>query len=274
MRRALLWAMMGAGAAAGAGTVACAGSEPDRERVLLVTTTSVEASGLLDEILEAYHASQERYRLSTTAVGSGAALEIGRRGDADVLLTHDPDGERRFIEQGHGAEHGPVMMNEFLLIGPADDPAAIGAAADPADALSRIADAEALFLSRGDDSGTHRKERDLWQSAGLRPWDGADWYTEAGTGMGETLQMAGQLGAYVLTDEASYRFMQGRLGLELLFSGHPSLENRYSFILPARPRNAESGRDFVDWLTGPGQELIADYGVDSFGEALFRPATR
>lgn len=267
MRRTLLGALIGTA------TLACAGDGPDRERVLLVTTTSVEASGLLDEILDSYHGSQQRYRLSTTAVGSGAALEIGRRGDADVLLTHDPGGEERFMAQGHGAERGLVMSNQFVLAGPPEDPAGVYGMADAPMALARIAAVAAPFLSRGDDSGTHRKERALWTAAGLRPWDGADWYIEAGTGMGETLQMASQLGAYVLTDGASHLFMRGRLDLAALSGEDPTLANRYSFILPTRPLNPAGARDFVDWLTGPGQMLIEQYGVDRFGQPLFHPAT-
>ncbi|HSH46230.1 MAG TPA: substrate-binding domain-containing protein [Longimicrobiales bacterium] len=215
----------------------CAGD--DRARIVLVTTTSVEASGLLDTVLTAYHGDQDQYRLATTAVGSGAALEIGRRGDADVLLTHAPHRELRFMEEGHGLERGAVMRNRFVLLGPGDDPAGIAAAESANEALERIAATGSSFLSRGDDSGTHARERQLWASAGLEPWTGSDWYIEAGTGMGETLQMASQLGAYVLADNASFRFLRDRLALTSLFTEDANLDNHYSYILPARSLNPE-----------------------------------
>lgn len=250
----------------------CASPGQDRERVLLVTTTSVEASGLLDQILGAYHAAQDRYRLAPTAVGSGAALEMGRRGDADLLLTHDPSGERRFSDDGLAAAKGPVMMNRFLIAGPAADPAGVAGTDDPADALGRIAAAEARFVSRGDDSGTHTRERDLWRAAGLAPWETRpDWYVEAGTGMGETLQMANQLGAYTLADRGTYLHLREAIDLRPLLEEGPLLENHYTYTLPREAANNAGARDFLDWLLGPGQALIAEYGVPRFGEALFVP---
>ena len=251
----------------------CAEGAPERERVLLVTTTSVEASGLLNEVLEAYHAAQDRYRLAPTAVGSGAALEMGKRGDADVLVTHDPAGERAFAEGGFAAEQGRVMMNRFLIAGPAADPAGVAGAGGPEAALRGIADAGARFVSRGDDSGTHTRERELWRAAGLAPWEGRpDWYVEAGTGMGETLQMAGQLGAYTLTDRGTFLHLRGSLDLRPLLERGSMLENHYTYTLPLDPANPDGARDFVAWLTGPGQAVIARYGVERFGEALFVPA--
>lgn len=251
---------------------ACGGPDADRQRVLLVTTTSVEASGLLDELLEAYHAAQQSYRLAPTAVGSGAALELGRRGDADLLLTHDPEGERRFIAEGHAAGHGPIMMNRFLIAGPSADAAGIREASDAAAALRRIADAGAPFVSRGDDSGTHAREVGLWREAGVAPWESRPgWYVEAGTGMGETLQMASQLGAYTLTDRGTFLHLRRALRLDPLVESGPGLENHYTFILPREATNGEGARDFVAWLRGPGQTVIAEHGIASFGEPLFVP---
>ncbi len=249
----------------------CARAANDTERVLLVTTTTVEDSGLLDVLTRAYHASQDRFRLVTTAVGSGAALETGRRGDADVLLTHDPTGEAAFMAAGHGAEQGPVMHNEFVIAGPPGDPAGIAGSTDEAQALERIAAAGALFVSRGDDSGTHRRELELWRRAGVvDSLRRARWYVEAGLGMAEALRMADQRGAYVLTDSGTLLHLSEGLDLEPLARGEPPEVNAYQYTLPAGPPG-EGARDFVDWLTGPGQEVISQYGADRFGAPLFLP---
>ena len=273
MRTALPWAIsLGALAAALPVLAACTGPGADRERVLLVTTTSVEASGLLDALLEAYHASQDRYRLAPTAVGSGAALEMGRRGDADLLLTHDPGGEARFIADGHAAAHGPLMMNRFLIAGPPADPAGVARATDPVEALRRIAHTGAPFVSRGDDSGTHAREIDLWREAGRAPRASRPgWYVEAGTGMGETLQMASQLGAYTLADRGTFLHLGRTLRLEPLLEGAAGLENRYTWLLPREPVNPDGARHLLAWLRGPAQAVIADYGTAAFGEPLFVP---
>lgn len=249
---------------------ACGGdSTPDRERVLLVTTTSVEGSGLLDALTAAYHDAQGRYHLSTTAVGSGAALELGRRGDADVLITHDSAGEATFVAAGHAAEQGPVMMNDFLLVGPVGDPA--GARGDDAvAALRAIAAHGAPFISRGDDSGTHTRERSLWAAAGIDPAAVAG-YVESGTGMTETLQMADQLEGYTLTDRGTFRNLRARLDLVPLTAGDPMLLNPYSYTIPRRARNEAGARDFVRWLRGPGQQVIGRHGLERFGEPLFAP---
>ncbi|HUE77618.1 MAG TPA: substrate-binding domain-containing protein [Longimicrobiales bacterium] len=271
MKETLSRAIIGLGVCVAA-LASCGAPGPDRERILLVTTTSVEASGLLEEILTSYHAAQNRYRLAPTAVGSGAALEIARRGDADVLLTHDPRGERAFATAGHAVDQGPVMMNDFVVVGPGSDPASLGASAGPVDAFRRLGEEGVRFLSRGDDSGTHARERELWDSAGLSPWTSRPpWYVEAGTGMAETLQMASQLGAYTLTDRGTFLHLRQRLRLQPLVEGGPVLENHYTYTVPRNSGNPEGARDFLAWLTGPGQGVIADYGVALFGEPLFRP---
>jgi tungstate transport system substrate-binding protein len=254
-------------------TGACGDVDAEQERILLVTTHSVEDSGLLAELTGAFHAAHPEFRLLTTAVGSGAALEIGRRGDADVLLTHDPVGEAAFLAAGHGTEHAAVMENAFLLVGPEDDPSGVGQAPDVVSAFRRIARTGSRFLSRGDDSGTHRKEQELWRRAGLEPWsDRPGWYVEAGLGMAETLQTGTQLDAYLLTDEATYRQLASGLRLTPLSGPHPLLRNPYSCILPERQTNPEGARILFAWLLGPGQEVIGRYGVDRFGESLFRPS--
>jgi tungstate transport system substrate-binding protein len=254
---------------------ACPGVERSSgERVLLVTTHSVEDSGLLDALAAAFHADHPELRLTTTAVGSGAALEVGRRGDADVLLTHDPDGEAAFMAAGEGVEQGPVMENDFVIVGPPGDPAAIGGERDAVSALRAIAAAEAPFLSRGDDSGTHRKERALWRAAGLEPWtDRPAWYREAGLGMAETLQTGTQLRTYLLTDDATYRHLEHVVRLDVLVASDPRLVNPYVYTLPRRQRNPEGARVLADWLRGPGQQVIARYGADRFDRPLFRLPT-
>lgn len=245
---------------------------PSPERVLLVTTTTVEASGLLEELVSAYHASQDRYRLSVTAVGSGAALELGRRGDADLLVTHDPIGEAEFMAEGHGAAQGPLMQNEFVVVGPSEDPAGVRARTDLAAALDRIAETGAPFVSRGDESGTHRRERQLWARVGRAPWEGRpSWYIESGSGMDETLRIADQREAYALSGRSTLINLRDRLGLQALARGNPPEVNAYRWTLPVEPRNPDGARDLQRWLVGPGQDVIARYGVEAFGEPLFAP---
>jgi tungstate transport system substrate-binding protein len=252
---------------------ACSGPEP-RERLLLVTTHSVEDSGLLEALADAFHEARPDIRLMVTAVGSGAALEMGRRGDADVLLTHDPDGERRLLEEGHITDQGPVMANRYVIVGPPSDPVGLAGGTDAVAALRSVAEGGGRFLSRGDDSGTHRKERQLWGAAGLSPWvDRPAWYIEAGLGMAETLHTGAQLGAYLITDESTFLHLADRLGLAPMVRSDPLLANPYAFSVPTHPRNPEAARAFVAWLTGPGQRIIAAYGVERFGDSLFRPAT-
>ena len=254
---------------------ACAPAGEARERVLLVTTTTVEASGLLEELVDAYHASQDRYALSVTAVGSGAALEIGRRGDGDLLITHDPAGEARFMEEGHGTEQGPLMRNEFIIAGPPDDPAGVRALTELSVALDRIAAARAPFISRGDDSGTHTRERELWSEGGHAPWGSRpDWYIESGSGMDETLRIADQRDAYVLTGRSTFVHLRDGLRLEPLVRGEPPEVNPYRWTVPVGGPNPDGARDLLAWLVGPGQRVIAHYGIDRHGEALFTPAAR
>ena len=252
----------------------CGNPAGDRERILLVTTTSVEASGLLDELVDAYHASQDRFRLSTTAVGSGAALELGRRGDADLLITHDPAAEDEFMAAGYGREQGPVMMNEFVIVGPPADPAGIRGSSDLGAAMARIAASGAPFVSRGDDSGTHSRELHLRaHTGGLAASPPDSTYVEAGSGMGETLRMADQLRAYTLTDLGTFRHLRSTLDLERLAEGEPPEMNPYRYTVPREPLNLEGALDFRDWLVGPGQAVIESFGIERFGEPLFAPAT-
>lgn len=252
---------------------ACGPAAVGPERILLVTTTTVEGSGLLDALVSAYHASQDRYRISTTATGSGAALELGRRGDADLLLTHDPRGEARFMAQGHGTEQGPVMRNQYVVVGPPEDPAKVRGETDLARALSLIAESGATFISRGDDSGTHRSELSLWDRAGRREReDRPGSHVETGSGMAETLRVADQRRAYTLTDSGTFRHLAPGLEMEILAAGDPPEINLYRYTLPERPRSPEGARDFLAWLQGPGQSVIASYGRARFAQPLFHPA--
>jgi tungstate transport system substrate-binding protein len=249
------------------GTPAAAGD------VLLATTTSTADTGLLDALAPIFQ-TESGYTLKPIAVGSGAALELGEKGEADVLLVHSPAAEEAFMAGGFGTERRMVMFNDFIVVGPEDDPAGIADAVSAADALSRIAAAGATFVSRGDDSGTHALEQRLWEAAGIAPE--GDWYTEAGAGMGDTLNIASERGGYTITDRGTYLALRDRLGLTPLLEGDPSLLNVYHVIL-VNPENGrdvdtEAGEAFLSFLLEPAtQEFIRTFGVDEFGEPLFTP---
>jgi tungstate transport system substrate-binding protein len=246
-----------------------ASSPPDRGRMLLATTTSTRDSGLLDEILPRFE-RQSGCSVKTLAVGSGEAMELGERGNADVLLVHSPEDEEEFMAEGHGASRRAVMHNDFVLLGPPDDPAQIGQAADAPDALTRISAEEAPFASRGDDSGTHAKELSLWEEAGVEP--SGSWYFETGQGMGETLTIADQRQAYTLSDRGTFLATEN-LDSELLVEGGEELLNPYHVIVvEGDDINRECARAFSTWITAPGtQGQIGRFGVAEFGEPLFVP---
>jgi tungstate transport system substrate-binding protein len=240
---------------------------------ILATTTSTADTGLLDALAPLFK-EQTGYTLKPIAVGSGAALELGQNGEADVLLVHSPAAEEAFMADGYGTERRTVMYNDFIIVGPADDPAGIAGAPSAAEALTRIADSESTFVSRGDDSGTHALERRLWEAAGIAP-EGS-WYTEAGSGMGDTLNIASERGGYTISDRGTYLSLRDRLGLDVLVEGDPALLNVYHVILVnqenGRAINTAAGEAFLDFLLDPGtQEFIGAFGVDEFGEPLFTP---
>jgi tungstate transport system substrate-binding protein len=245
------------------------------DTITVVSTTSTENSGLLDVLLPAFTAATG-IRVRLISVGTGQALRIGRNGDADALVVHDPASEQAFVAAGHGLERQPVMRNDFILVGPAADPANVRGLVDMVDALARIAAAAAPFVSRGDESGTHAKEQELWEVAAVAPATGRrSWYRETGAGQGASLNIASAMAAYALTDRATWLRFGNKGPLELLVAGDPRLDNPYSAILvnPARHPHvhAAAARRFVDWLTGePGQTLIAQYRID--GETGFFPA--
>lgn len=242
----------------------------DRRQVLVLSsTTSTEDSGLFDLLIPRFEAAHPGILVQVVAVGSGQALALGRRGDADVLLVHAPAAESAFVAQGHGVERRPVMYNDFVLVGPAADPAAVRGTRDAAQALRQIRGSEAPFVSRGDDSGTHRKELDLWRAAGISPTGPR--YMEAGQGMAEVLRLAAEKDAYTLADRSTFLFLRG-LELEVLVEGDPRLVNPYGVIPVRRAENPDGARAFTEWLTSEeGQALIASHGIERFGQPLFRP---
>jgi tungstate transport system substrate-binding protein len=246
-----------------------AAAPPDRGTLLLATTTSTRDSGLLDELLPRFE-RESGCSVKTLAVGSGEAIELGERGDADVLLVHSPADEQAFMDEGHGASRKAVMHNDFVLVGPADDPARIREAEDAPSALARIAEQEAPFASRGDDSGTHAKELSLWEAAGIEPE--GDWYVETGQGMGETLTIAGQKQAYTLSDRGTFLATEN-LDSELLLEGGEDLLNPYHVIVvKAEDVNEACAREFSNWITSaPVQRAIGEFGKAEFGESLFFP---
>lgn len=243
----------------------------NRQVIRLATTTSTEDSGLLERLLPLF----EQWwgaPVHVIAVGTGRALNLGRNGDVDAVLVHDPAAEEAFVAEGYGINRRLVMYNDFLLLGPKDDPAKIGQASGPPDALKRIAQAESAFVSRGDNSATHKREMTLWKAADLEPT--GDWYLEAGQGMSATLLMADERGAYCLSDRGTYLAMRGKLRLEPLFEDPEALKNPYSIIAvnPAIHRDANylGAMALVAWVTSPeGQKIIGDFRVDD--AVLFHP---
>jgi tungstate transport system substrate-binding protein len=251
----------------------CSRSSTPESNLTLATTTSTRDSGLLDALLPAFQ-SRTGIRVKVVAVGSGQALELGRRGDADLLLTHAPAAEDRFIEEGFGVRREVVMQNDFVLVGPPGDPADVRESSSIADGLARIARQQVAFFSRGDESGTHQKEREIWRLAGIAP-DGA-WYLAAGAGMAEVLRMANERNAYTLSDRATFVAQRDKLDLTILLENDPVLVNPYSVILlnPARHPHVdhEAARKLADFFLSPeAQATIADHGRKQFGQPLFHP---
>ena len=241
--------------------------------IILATTTSTQDSGLLDVLVPLFE-KESGFQVKTISVGSGQAMKMGEKGEADVLLVHSPDAERKFMADGFGFSRRLVMHNDFILVGPAADPARIKAAA-AADALKRIAQSGAIFLSRGDNSGTHAKEKGLWKVAAVNP-EGQKWYQQTGLGMGQTLNVAAEKKGYTITDRATYLSLKRGLGLEILVEGDSKLLNIYHVIEINSTRwpkvNAQGGRAFADFMVArKSQEIIGRFGIDKFGAALFFP---
>ena len=247
---------------------ACDRSVARADDVILATTTSVEDTGLLEALAVGLREDLPEYRVRMIAVGTGQALEIARRGDADLVLVHDPEAESTFIAQGHGDRRRTIMRNDFVVVGPEADPASVRSSADTRDAFTRIAATRSLFLSRGDSSGTHRREIALWRNAGLE--HEGDWYREAGLGQGDLLRMASERAGYALTDRGTFRFHEARLELAVLHADDPPLDNPYSVIVATRAGNPDGGRAVADWLAGARARAIIDgHGRAQFGAPLF-----
>ncbi len=242
--------------------------------ITLASTTSTQNSGLLDYLLPLF-TRETGIEVRVVAVGTGQAMKLGERGDADVLLVHDTQAELEFAKQGYASERRDVMYNDFIIVGPQNDPAGVGGMTDSVAALQKIAKSRATFASRADDSGTHRMELRLWKKAGVQAQAASGtWYKETGSGMGATLNTAVGLDAYTLTDRSTWAAFGQRGNLVILVQGDPPLFNRYG-VLPVNPKRypfikAADAMQFVDWLTGaPGQTAIAQYKIK--GEQLFFP---
>ena len=240
--------------------------------VILATTTSTQDSGLLDVLVPAFERKTGR-QVKTVAVGSGEAIEQGSRGEADVLLVHSPEDEEKFMASGKAGKRRLVMHNDFVIVGPPDDPAGIRGMSST-EALERIARAEAPFMSRGDDSGTHTLELKLWESAGIEP--AGSWYQETGQGMGATLRIADQKRAYTVSDRGTHLSTADSTDLDVLVEGEPRLLNVYHVIdiaPTAGPRvNDAGGRAFAKWIVSPeAQRMIGQFGRKEFGRPLFIP---
>ncbi len=249
--------------------------EPENKDIILSTTTSTQDSGLLDFLIPLFEA-ESGYVIKTIAVGTGKALQMGIDGEADVLLVHAKASELEFVEEGHGTERHDVMYNDFVLVGPKDDPVGLKDQSpnDILESLKAIESENATFVSRGDDSGTHKKELGIWETAGIEP--AGEWYLSAGAGMADVLKIADEKQAYTMTDRATYLSMKTDLDLDIIVEGDENLFNQYG-IIPVNPEkdeniNNEGALAFMEWiLSDKGQELIKEFGVEEYGQPLFIP---
>jgi len=242
--------------------------------LLLVSTTSTQDSGLLDVLLPAFTA-QTGYQVKLVAVGSGQALKIGEQGNADVILLHSPAAEKVFVANGFGIDRRLVMHNDFVIVGPPFDPAALHSQPTLDSVFKAIFSSASIFVSRGDDSGTNVKELSLWKQAGL-DLHGQSWYIETGQGQGNTLTIASEKGGYALTDRGTFLAYKSKLDLDILYEGDPFLLNVYH-VLTVNPEkwpniNLKGAKAFADFVTSPdGQKIIAEFGVKEYGQPLFFP---
>ncbi len=256
-------------AAAAFGAACGSGSD-----LILATTTSTYDSGLLDDLLPVFE-EETGYHVKLIAVGTGRALEMGRRGDADVLLVHAPSSEQVFVDEGYGVNRQRVMFNDFVIVGPDADPVNLRGAEDATTALHAVQKSQLTFFSRGDDSGTHKRELSLWEELGADPTN-ESWYRETGQGMGETLQIANQLEGYALTDRGTFLALQDVLDLVVLHEGDDQLLNVYHVMQVNPDRhggvNTEGAAAFVEFMVEEStQAVIEDFGLDEFGQPLFVP---
>jgi len=249
-------------------------SAPAEKNIILATTTSTQDTGLLDVLIPDFQ-KKTGYFVKTIAVGSGQAMAMGQKGEADVLLVHSPEAEEKFMAEGFGMNRRLVMHNDFIVVGPASDPAKIKGTKSTTEVFKKIAAANSLFLSRGDNSGTHAKEKAIWKAANAK-YAGEKWYQETGLGMGQTLNVASEKKGYTLADRGTYLSQKKNLGLDILAEGDAILLNIYHVIQvnPAKwPKvNAEGARAFADYMvTKETQAIIKTFGIEKFGGPLFFP---
>lgn len=257
-----------------AGVLAVPALARNKPKLVLATTTSTMDSGLLDFLVPIFE-KENSCKVQIIAVGTGAAIRYGRDGNADIVMVHDPVAEEKVIKEGLFVERKYLMYNDFVIVGPAEDPAGIKGLATAAEALKRIHSAQATFVSRADQSGTHKKEQRLWEAAGLSPK--GPWYLEAGAGMEAVLRIVNEKRAYCLTDRGTYLAHRKELELPILVEGDKELFNPYHVMLVAPARypfvNYPLARKFSDFLMSDrGQKLIAEFGVEQYGQPLFYPA--
>jgi tungstate transport system substrate-binding protein len=244
------------------------------KNIILATTTSTQDSGLLDMLIPIFE-KKTGYFVKTIAVGSGQAMAMGQKGEADVLLVHSPSAEKKFMEGGYGVHRRLVMHNDYIIVGPANDPAKVKGSKTTVEAFKKIASTQSMFISRGDNSGTHSKEKDIWKAAGVQ-YEGQKWYQQTGLGMGQTLNVASEKRAYTLADRGTYLALKKRVDLPILAEGDAILLNIYHVIEvnPAKfPKvNAKGAKAFADFIVSPEtQNIVKTFGVDKFGSPLFFP---
>ena len=242
--------------------------------IILATTTSTQDSGLLDVLLPIFE-KKTGYFVKTIAVGSGQAMAMGQKGEADVLLVHSPAAEKKFVTEGYGINRRIIMHNDFIIVGPSEDSAKIKGMRSAAESFKKIASAKALFLSRADKSGTHVKEMDIWKAAGINP-ESEKWYQQTGLGMGQTLSVAAEKKGYTLADRGTYLALKKNLGLDILVEGDAILLNIYHVIEANSAKwpkiNVAGAKAFADFMVSKEtQEIIKTFGVDKFGSPLFFP---
>ena len=247
---------------------------PQQKNIILATTTSTQDSGLLDVLLPIFEKTTG-YFVKTIAVGSGQAMAMGQKGEADVLLVHSPDAEKKFMAEGYGVNRRLVMHNDFIIVGPKTDPAGIKGSRSSLEAFRKIAAANAVFMSRGDNSGTDAKEKSIWKAAGINP-EGQKWYQQTGLGMGQTLSVAAEKKTYTLADRGTYLALKKNLGLDILVEGDAVLLNIYHVIEvnPAKwPKvNSAGAKAFSDFMVSrQTQDIIRKFGVEKYGSPLFFP---
>ena len=273
-RRSLVLLLLAAASPAAVGAASAQQPQEQQRSITVASTTSTEQSGLFNHLLPLF-ARDTGIAVRVVAVGTGQALDIARRGDADAVLVHDRAAEERFVAEGFGGPRRPVMYNDFVVAGPAADPAGVNGSRDVAEALRRIAAAGAPFVSRGDRSGTHAAELRLWQAAGVDPAGGRGrWYREVGQGMGPALNTAAAMNAYVLADRGTWLAFRNRGELGIRVEGDTKLFNQYGVMAVSAERHphvkAADARRFVEWLVSPaGQGAVAGYKIN--GEQLFFP---